>query len=314
MRERKPGVVDVLIKVAAFVSIIVAGYYAGRSGKLGRGTGNVLSKIVFNLTLPCAVIHAFGAAEFTLDLLWLFVVAAALNFAAYFAMFAATRHSERAARVYYLCNICGYNIGCFALPFVQAFFPPAQAVAICLFDAGNSIMMSGGTYALTSVLASEKPVEHPVRLAAKRLFSSVTVDAYLVLVTMALLRIPVPQAIVQFTEPMANANAFLAMFMLGLVTNLHVDAQKVGRLVRLLGARLVANVLFTAAVLLALPFAASVKVIVCMGVWAPIGAMGPVFTMWCKGDHGLAGLANAVSVVVAVVAMTGIVLATGAMG
>lgn len=313
MRERKPGVVDVLIKVAAFVSIIVAGYYAGRSGKLGRGTGNVLSKIVFNLTLPCAVIHAFGAAEFTLDLLWLFVVAAAFNFAAYFAMFAATRHSERVARVYYLCNICGYNIGCFALPFVQTFFPPAQAVAICLFDAGNSIMMSGGTYALTSVLASEEPVEHPVRLAAKRLFSSVTVDAYLVLVTMALLRIPVPQAIVQFTEPMANANAFLAMFMLGLVTNLHVDAQKVGRLVRLLGARLVANVLFTAAVLLALPFAASVKVIVCMGVWAPIGAMGPVFTMWCKGDHGLAGLANAVSVVVAVIAMTGIVLATGAL-
>lgn len=313
MRERKPGVVDVLIKVAAFVSIIVAGYYAGRSGKLGRGTGNVLSKIVFNLTLPCAVIHAFGAAEFTLDLLWLFVVAAAFNFAAYFAMFAATRHGERVARVYYLCNICGYNIGCFALPFAQAFFPPAQAVAICLFDAGNSIMMSGGTYALTSVLASEEPVEHPVRLAAKRLFSSVTVDAYLVLVTMALLRIPVPQAIVQFTEPMANANAFLAMFMLGLVTNLHVDAQKVGRLVRLLGARLVANVLFTAAVLLALPFAASVKVIVCMGVWAPIGAMDPVFTMWCKGDHGLAGLANAVSVVVAVVAMTGIVLATGAL-
>ena len=117
----------------------------------------------------------------------------------------------------------------------------------------------------------------------------------------------------QFTEPMANANAFLAMFMLGLVTNLHVDAQKVGRLVRLLGARLMANVLFTAAVLLALPFAAGVKVIVCMGVWAPIGAMGPVFTMWCKGDHGLAGLANAVSVVVAVIAMTGIVLATGAL-
>lgn len=314
MREGKSNVADVFIKVAAFVSIIVAGYYAGRSGKLGRGTGNVLSKIVFNLTLPCAVIHAFGAAEFTLDLLWLFVVAAAFNFVAYGAMYLATRGCEHAARVYYLCNICGYNIGCFALPFVQAFFPPAQAVAVCLFDAGNSIMMSGGTYALTSVIASEKRLEHPVRLAAKRLFSSVTVDAYLVLVTMALLRIPVPAAVVQFTEPMANANAFLAMFMLGLVTNLHVDAQKAGRLVRLLGARLVANVLFTAVVLLALPFAPSVKVIVCMAVWAPVGAMGPVFTMWCHGDHGLAGFANAVSVVVAVVAMTGIVLATGAMG
>ena len=313
-RNGSVSVTTVLIKVAAFVSIIVAGYYAGRSGKLGRGTGNVLSKIVFNLTLPCAVIHAFGSAEFTLDLLWLFVVAAAFNFVAYFAMFIATRRSERAARVYYLCNICGYNIGCFALPFVQAFFPAAQAVAVCLFDAGNSLMMSGGTYALTSVIASEEPVDHPARLAAKRLFSSVTIDAYLVLVTLALLRIPVPQAVVQFTEPMANANAFLAMFMLGLVTNLHVDAQKVSKLVRLLGARLAFNVLFTAATLLLLPFGASVRVIVCMAIWAPIGAMGPVFTMWCHGDHGLAGFANAISVIAAIIVMTGIVLATGVVG
>ena len=42
--------------------------------------------------------------------------------------------------------------------------------------------------------------------------------------------------------------------------------------------------------------------------------MGPVFTMWCRGDHGLAGFANANSVIVAIIAMTGIVLATGAMG
>lgn len=304
----------VFIKVGAFVSIIVAGYIAGRTGKLGRGTGNVLSKIVFNLTLPCAVIHAFGAAEFTPDLLWLILVSLVFNFVAYFAMLALTPRSERANRVFYLCNISGYNLGCFALPFVQAFFPASQAVAVCLFDAGNSLMMSGGTYALTSVIAGEEKPEHPMRLVAKRLFSSVTIDAYLVLVSLALLGIPVPSAIVQFTEPMANANAFLAMFMLGLVTNLHVDARKVGRLVRLLGARLVCNVVFTVTTLAFLPFASAVKIIVCMAIWAPIGAMGPVFTMWCQGDHGLAGFANAISVIVAVVVMTGIVIASGVMG
>ena len=304
----------VFIKVGAFVSIIVAGYIAGRTGKLGRGTGSVLSKIVFNITLPCAVIHAFGAAEFTTDLLWLALVAVVFNFVAYFGMLALTARSERVNRIFYLCNISGYNLGCFALPFVQAFFPATQAVALCLFDAGNSLMMSGGTYALTSVIAGEEKPEHPLRLVVKRLFSSVTIDAYVVLVAMALLGVPVPQAVVQFTEPMANANAFLAMFMLGLVTNLHVDAQKIGRLVRLLGARLFCNVAFTATTLALLPFAPAVKVIVCMAIWAPVGAMGPVFTMWCKGDHGLAGLANAISVIVAVVAMTGIVLVSGVVG
>lgn len=303
--------VAVFVKVAAFVSIIVAGYVAGRMGRLGKGTGSILSKIVFNLTLPCSVIHAFGAAEFSHDLLWLFVVAACFNFAAYFAMLLVSRHMGNRDRVFYLCNICGYNIGCFALPFVQAFFPPGQAVVACLFDAGNALMMTGGTYALTSVVAGEERSEHPVRLALKRLFSSITVDAYLVLVTMAILGIPVPSLVVQFTEPMANANAFLAMFMLGLVTNFSIDAKKMGDLARLLGARLLANVTFTAVTVLALPFDAGVKTIICMMTWAPFGAMGPVFTMWCKGDHGLAGFANAISVMVSVVVMTAIILALG---
>ena len=51
-----------------------------------------------------------------------------------------------------------------------------------------------------------------------------------------------------------------------------------------------------------------------MGVWAPAGSMGPVFTLWCKGDHGLAGFANAITVVVAIVAMTFIVSQTAVMG
>lgn len=129
--------------------------------------------------------------------------------------------------------------------------------------------------------------------------------------TMAILGIPVPSLVVQFTEPMANANAFLAMFMLGLVTNFSIDAKKMGALAKLLGARLLANVTFTAVGVLVLPFDAGVKTIICMMIWAPIGAMGPVFTMWCKGDHGLAGFANAVSVMVSVAVMTAIILALG---
>lgn len=68
---------------------------------------------------------------------------------------------------------------------------------------------------------------------------------------------------------------------------------------------------FTAVSALVLPFDAGVKTIICMMIWAPIGAMGPVFTMWCKGDHGLAGFANAISVMVSVVVMTAIILALG---
>lgn len=307
---------EVLIKVAAFVAIICAGYVAGRSGALGSGTGTMVSKIVFNLTLPCAVINAFGRAEFSRDLLWLIPVAIAFTVGSYFFMLPFTRRSDRCDQIFYLCNISGYNIGCFALPFVQAFFPPAQAVAICLFDAGNAFMMAGGIYALTSVIAPHdtKPVEHPVRLMIKRLFSSVTIDVYVVLIIMALAGLRVPEAIIQFTQPMTNANGFLAMLMLGLMTSLSVDARQLGKVARLLSLRLILNVVFTLIVVFLLPFDPLVRAVVCMGVWAPAGSMGPVFTLWCKGDHGLAGFANAITVVVAIVAMTFIVSQTAVMG
>ena len=304
---------SVLIKVFAFVTIIVAGYLAGHFGKIGRGTSNTLSKIVFNFTLPCAVINAFGKAEFTHDMLWLIVVGVACTVGSYFIMLPFVRKSERLDKIFYLCNISGYNIGCFALPFVQAFFPPAQAAAICLFDSGNAFMMSGGTYALTSVLVpgKEGPVEHPGRLIVRRMFSSVTIDAYLTLIVLAIFDIRIPQPIVDFTQPMANANAFLAMFMLGLMTHLSVDASKLGKVVRLLSLRFTLNVAFTLVALFVLPFSPIVKLILCMGIWAPAGAMGPVFTMWCKGDYGLAGFANTITVAVSIVALTCIALMAG---
>ena len=52
-----------LIKVFAFVCIIVAGYCMGHTGKLGNMPGEFVSKIVFTFTLPCSVVHAFVVAD-----------------------------------------------------------------------------------------------------------------------------------------------------------------------------------------------------------------------------------------------------------
>lgn len=161
-----------MLKVAAFVAIIVAGHLAGRSRTLGPRPEQCVSKIVFTFTLPCAIVHAFGAAEFTHDLLILVPLGLACALIPYLAVLGLTRRSERRDRVFYLLNCCGFNIGCFCLPFVQTLFPAQLAVTTCLFDAGNAIMMTGGSYALTGLVAGKEPVEHPVRFVAKRLAKS----------------------------------------------------------------------------------------------------------------------------------------------
>ena len=119
-----------MLKVAAFVAIIVAGHLAGRSRTLGPRPEQCVSKIVFTFTLPCAIVHAFGAAEFTHDLLILVPLGLACALIPYLAVLGLTRRSERRDRVFYLLNCCGFNIGCFCLPFVQTLFPASSALFV----------------------------------------------------------------------------------------------------------------------------------------------------------------------------------------
>ena len=270
-----------------------------------------MSKIVFTFTLPCAIVHAFGAAEFTHDLLILVPLGLACALIPFLAVLGLTRRSERRDRVFYLLNCCGFNIGCFCLPFVQTLFPAQLAVTTCLFDAGNAIMMTGGSYALTGLVEGKGPVEHPVRFVTKRLAKSIAFDAYIILIVLAVAGIHIPDAVVQFTAPIANANSFLAMFMLGLMIRFEVSREKLAKVARLIGLRVVVSIVASALVFAFLPFDATTRIVIVMLLWAPASAMGPTFTLWSDGDFGLAGLANAITIILGIVATTAIVLASG---
>lgn len=58
-----------------------------------------------------------------------------------------------------MINVCGFTIGCFALPFVQNFFGPGKMIIACLFDIGNAFMVTGGSFAFTSSVLQTNPDE-----------------------------------------------------------------------------------------------------------------------------------------------------------
>ncbi|WP_085831120.1 AEC family transporter [Collinsella vaginalis] len=294
----------IAITIASFVCIIIAGIVARRIELIGSGGGDLISRLVFNITLPAAIIHAFGSVDFDPTHLILIPVGVACTLGPFLLAIPLTRASELEDRRLYLLNIGGLNVGCFALPFVQALFPPAAVVATCMFDAGNALLMSGGSYALTQVITADEPPKHPVAGIAKRLLTSVPFDAYLLLIALAVFGIRVPPMIVQLLSPIADANAFLSLFMLGLMINFSVDQKKLGKLARLLGARIALSACMCAAVLAFLPLEGEVLLVIAILTWAPMATMGTVFTLWMKADYGLAGLATSLSVVAGIIAMT----------
>ena len=296
---------NALLTVVSLSAIIVLGFVMARMFTLPTGFTDIISKIVFNITVPCAIFYAFAQAEFDPSLLMLVPLGFVCCFIPWFVATIVSWREEYERRVLLMTNISGYNIGNFVLPFAQAFFPSSTIVALCLFDAGNSIMINGGIYPFSSVILEKgKSYNERMKLALKRLFKSVPFDLYVVLVILAAAGVTIPYQLVILVEPFAHANAFLAMFLIGLMVNFSIDLNKLGQLVRLVGLRLILSTILSATVFFLLPFDLTMRIVIASLLWAPSAGLGPVFTMWLKGDVGLAGFSNVVTVVVGVIAMT----------
>lgn len=306
---------EALLKVLSFAFVICIGIAFSKLGSLGDGAGRLISKVVFNLTLPCAIVSAFGSAEFHIELLGLTVLGLAVTALQFFLSFLAYRRTLRKKELtYQLSNVAGYNIGCFALAFVQEFFPPSAVIAACLFDAGNALMGTGGTLALIRSLVLGEEGQAKGRVFAKTLFSSVAFDAYVALILLGILGIKVPREVIQLISPMANANAFLSMFMIGLMFKPCFDGAGRQELTRLLAWRYVFAVLLSVSVFPLLPLGNEVRTVLTILVWAPIPSTGPVYTLWCGGNEGLASMANAISVLIGIVAIAVVITSTGVLG
>lgn len=128
----------VIGKAIIFIICILLDYGMKKRGLFKASDYSILSMIVMNITLPCAIVSKLNGQEFSMDLFLLFVLGIVVNLmlmaCAWFA------YQRREDRLFGIINIEGFNIGCFALPFVSGFFPPVCILAICLFDAGNTVM------------------------------------------------------------------------------------------------------------------------------------------------------------------------------
>lgn len=305
---------DVLAKVASFVVIILIGTAAGHNVKFGEGADHLISKIVFNLTLPCAIIRAFEASEFDRTLLCPIAIGFAANAVPFFLSLFSYANKPKDERVLQQSNVAGFNIGCFALAFVQAFFPAQAAVATCLFDAGNSLMCTGGTWALirACVLGTDyQCFRDKAKVFARGLFSSAAFDCYVVLIVMSLFGLRIPPRAITLIDLIANANYILAMFVIGLMIRFTVNKAIVVELVRLLSWRFAFATLLSLAALFLLPFDPVIRKVVAVLAWAPAPSTGPVYTLWAGGEKGLAGMANALTIFAGIVVMTSLVLILG---
>jgi len=295
---------DVLLKAAAFMLVIVFGVLLKRWKVVPEEAGAIVRSIVINLTLPCAIIVNFASVEsigsgaLLLSLLGLIANVIMLGVGMAF-----SKNMDKYTRAMYMICVPAFNIGAFGLPFVQSFLPAEGTVYACMFDVGNSIMCTGVTFAFVSAFVGESDKGFDLKNFAHSLVTSVPLMTYVVMFALAMVGIRLPQGALTLIEPMANANAFLAMLMIGLLMKIRLDKEYMADIVKMLGLRHVFAVIM-AVICMVFVQDEILRLTMLLVAFTPMSAVAPAYTGLCGGDEGKASAANSLSILLSVAELT----------
>ena len=298
----------ILIKAITFVSIIFLGYGLKRVGFFQEKDFFLLSKIVLKITLPAAIASSLAGMELSPSMLVLALFGFSSGAVMMFLGYLINMNRGRKEQGFAILNVSGYNVGNFALPFVQSFLGPMGMMATSLYDSGNALICLGGAYSVAASVAGVSRDKNPLKSIVKSLAKSVPFLVYLLMITLCLLHISLPPFILSFAKTIASGNAFLAMLMLGVGFRIEFNREYTGKLLKYLLLRYITAGLFALCFYYCLPFALETRQAMVLITLAPISSSSPAFTGEIGGDVGLSSACNSMSILISIVVMTVLLL------
>ncbi len=296
---------DILLKSASFICLIALGYFLKRKGLFGKTDYKILSKIILNITLPCATVVSFAKYPPDTSLLLVVFLGFAMNCLMLVIAYFASKGYDRPSRAVWLNCVTGYNIGTFALPFVQTFLSPAALVGTCLFNTGNALMCNGTTYAISrNIMDGTKGLN--LKSIGKTLLRSVPFLTQFSLLVICICGVKIPKEAVTFVTPAANANPFLAMFMIGLMFDLHIEKSRIKEISGILVIRYAVAFAAAAAFYFLLPLELPIRQALAITVLAPVGTVSTALAVKAGGDPAMAASANSISILISIPCMLGL--------
>ena len=290
---------DILIRAGSFVAVILLGYFLKKIGFFKQEDFTILSRITIRITLPAAIITSFAGKQIDMALLSLVLLAIGCGLL-YMAMgFFLNRKKTREERAFAILNLPGYNIGTFVIPFAQSFLGPMGVVATSLFDTGNAVICLGGAFSVASMVKDGSGFS--VKRIGKALARSVPFVTYVLMLLLNLVHLPVPGFILSCAGIIANANAFMAMLMIGVGFKLEGDRSQIRTIVRMLSIRYGVAMVLALIFYFVLPFELEIRQALVILAFSPIGSAVPGFTGEMKGDVGLSSALNSLAIVISII-------------
>ena len=160
------------------IIIIALGYLLKRLNILKEKDGEVISKIIFKISLPALVLVTFDSVKIETSLILLPVIVLIYGLITACLGLLVFKNEERELKGSFLM-LSGFNVGLFAFPLVFAIWGMEGLTYFSMFDVGTSFVVFGIAYILGSYFSAEGLKLKPIEIL-KKLGKSIPLMTYLI--------------------------------------------------------------------------------------------------------------------------------------
>ena len=209
--------------------IIAIGYGLKRIHVLKEENGVVISKLIFNITLPATILKFTSTVEIELSFILLPLITISFScIMAALGLFMFKKYS-RGLKGTLIMTMIGFNIANFSFPLVEGIWGASGMQFITLIDAGNAFSIFVLCYLLGSIFSPKNQAEDTsinAKYILNRLVRSVPLISYIIALTINFSGIVLPSLLTDLIDILARANSALVLLLIGVFLNFKFERRE----------------------------------------------------------------------------------------
>jgi malate permease and related proteins len=265
-----------------YIIIIIAfGYLLKRVNILQEKDGEVISKIIFKITLPALVLVTFDSVKIETSLFLLPVIVLVYGIVSAILGLLFYKNEERELKGSLMMLSSGFNVGLFAFPLVYAIWGMDGLTYFSMFDVGASFIVFGISYILGSYFSEEGLKLNPIEIL-KKLGKSIPLMTYMIASILNFCHIKLPDLIINLASTISGANIPLSLLLLGLFLNFKFDKQFIKPMVKFLTFRYGLGLSVGLVLYYLLPYDIMLRTTILIGLLLPVPASALTYAVEFK--------------------------------
>jgi malate permease and related proteins len=262
-----------------YIIIIIAfGYLLKRLNILQEKDGEVISKIIFKITLPALVLVTFDSVKIETSLILLPVIVLVYGIITALLGLLFFKNEERELKGSLLMLSSGFNVGLFAFPLVYAIWGIKGLTYFSMFDVGASFVVFGISFILGSYFSAEGLTLNPLEIL-KKLCRSIPLMTYIIASILNFSHIQLPDTIINVASTISGANIPLSLLLLGLFLNFKFDKQFIKPMLKFLTFRYGLGLTVGLVLYSILPYDIMLRSTILIGLLLPVAASALTFAV-----------------------------------